>query len=99
MHVLFPEYLSTFNRKQFKKFRENKDALAHEMKRDVITDYLRNHEHLTVRQYQRVIAKKYDYEANKYLLELIISSPRKYLAGLKDALMNVNQEHLIDKLP
>ena len=73
--------------------------MAQEMKRQPITDYLRRHSHLNDEQYQHVSDMKYDLKANKYLLELVTSQSKAYLKGLKDALLEVKQEDLIDYLP
>ena len=69
------------------------------MKRDVITQYLRQHDLLTVHQYQRVTDFRVHYDANKYLLQLIRSEPPEYLKGLKEALVKAKQGELIDYLP
>ena len=69
------------------------------MKRDVITQYLHQHDLLTVHRYQRVTAIRVHYDANKYLLQLIRSEPPEYLTGLKEALIKAKQEELIDHLP
>ena len=69
------------------------------MKRQPITDYLRRHSHLTDEQYRHVSDMKYDWEANKYLLEFVTSQSKTYLMGLKEALLEVKQDNLIDYLP
>ena len=69
------------------------------MKRDVITQYLRQNDLLTVHQYQRVTDFRVHYDANKYLLQLIRSEPGEYLRGMKEALVKAKQPELIDYLP
>ena len=69
------------------------------MRRNVITQYLRQHDLLTVHQYQRVNDFGVHYDANKYLLQLIRSEPPEYLTGLKEALIKAKQPELIDYLP
>ena len=49
------------------------DFLSQELRRDVITDYLRQRDLLTEDQYQHVIAMTFHHKANKYLLQLIRS--------------------------
>ena len=66
---------------------------------DVIADELRQRHLITIDQYQRVINKTGRYQANKYLLQLIMSEPPAYLVGLKDALIKTKQEEFLDYLP
>ena len=71
------------------------------MKHDVIVDYLCRHEYLTSDQSRHVHGMKYQIDGNKYLLQLIWSEPREYLAGLKQALIAAGdeQKRLVDLLP
>ena len=75
------------------------DFLSQELRRDVITDYLRQRDLLTEDQYQHVIAMTFHHKANKYLLQLIRSEPGEYLRGMKEALVKAKQPELIDFLP
>ena len=69
------------------------------MKPGAIAEYLRQNDLLTVHQYQCVTSFPFHNDANKYLLQLIKGKPREYLTGLKEALMKVKQDNLIDYLP
>ena len=80
-------------------FDDNIDFLSQQLRRDVITDCLRQRELLTEDQYQHVIDMKYHNKANKYLLQLIKSEPGEYLHGMKEALVKAKQPELIDYLP
>ena len=93
------DHLSPEQRSRFKTLDDNMDFLSQELRRDVITDYLRNRDLLTEDQYQHVIDMKYCHKANKYLLQLIRSEPPEYVTGLKEALIKAKQEELIDYLP
>ena len=95
----FAGHLPQEHRRRFKQLEEHEELLAGEMKRDVITQYLRHHDLLTVHQYQRVTDFRVHYDANKYLLQLIRSEPPEYLAGMKEALVKAKQPELIDFLP
>ena len=92
-------HLSHEQRSRFKTLDDNMDFLSQEMKRDVITDYLRQRDLLTEDQYQHVIAMTFHQKANKYLLQLIRSEPGEYLRGMKEALVKAKQPELIDYLP
>ena len=78
---------------------DNMEFLSQELRRDVITNYLRQRDLLTEDQYQHVIDMKYRHKANKYLLQLIKDEPPEYLDGLKDALIKAEQDPLLDYLP
>ena len=81
------DHLPREHRKRFDKFNECIERLSQEMRRDVITDYLRQRDLLTEDQYQHVIEIKYHHKANKYLLQLIRSEPGEYLSGMREALV------------
>ena len=92
-------HLSPEQRSRFKALDENMDFLSQELRRDVITNYLRQRDLLTEDQYQHVIDMKYRHKANKYVLQLIRREPRDYLRGMKEALVKAKQPELIDYLP
>ena len=69
------------------------------MQREPIQDYLRQHGHLTLEQYQHVVGIQFHAKANKYLLQLIRHKPPEYLQGFKDALYASRQERLVSFLP
>lgn len=69
------------------------------MKPHPIADYLRNHEHVTVDQYQHILNITQHYKANQYLLQLVRSEHMAYLQGLKDALIATGQKELVQYLP
>ena len=93
------DHLPPEQRSRFKKLDDNMDFLSQELRRDVITDYLRQHNLLTENQYQHVIAMTFHHKANKYLLQLIRCEPGEYLRGMKEALVKAKQPELIDYLP
>ena len=93
------DHLPPEQRSRFKSLDDNMDFLSQELRRDVITDYLRQRDLLTEDQYQDVIDMKYRQKANKYLLQLIRSEPGEYLRGMKEALVKAKQPQLIDYLP
>ena len=93
------DHLLPEQRSRFKTLDDNMDFLSQELRRDVITDYLRQRDLLTEDQYQHVIDMKYRHKANKYLLQLIRSEPGEYLRGMKEALVKAKQPELIDYLP
>ena len=93
------DHLPPEQRSRFKTLDDNMDFLSQELRRDVITDYLRQRDLLTEDQYQHVIAMTFHHKANKYLLQLIRSEPGEYLRGMKEALVKAKQPELIDYLP
>ena len=89
LHV--SDHLPPEQRSRFKTLDDNMDFLSQELRRDVITDYLRQRDLLTEDQYQHVIDMKYRHKANKYLLQLIRSESGEYLRGMKRALVETEQ--------
>ena len=63
------DHLSPEQRSRFKRLDDNMDFLSQELRRDVITDYLRQRDLLTEDQYQHVIAMTFHHKANKYLMQ------------------------------